>query len=761
MSSAPGFAYEFADPSLFPLLYDRMPAEVRDALQRNELPHTVSVVNWLCAQARGDGELALVLADSAIAVRRDAVGRQVVRELALLDDPVVAVTLYRNAMQHHRPFGSRLGPFVRDCVLTAVFAAVRDPEDPAWHRPDGLVSVLLAETPWNPLDFLPCRTAPFAGLVAAAGERLGRAFDAAAELLTAMRTGGIGIGTGDGTGDGVSAVDWSAIIASHRVDPLPVQALELLAQHPECPGELLIEAYRVEPLSVPEAAALPFDALDIRHSQETYGAELRPQTIRRGLRQGHFPVKRLLHETGTAAEVLAAIGHADAPEQQVADALVELVAPLGAHPAAWIHLYARMPRFRGPCAVLVAEAVERARTEPEPSWPRHTDAEIPARSPEGARAGLSVLLSAASDDAVVALVPHLDARAVQDLLRHARLGAKARDALLAAYPDAAAWWAAAYPDEVARDFLLDLDDPEVNAMLFQYGHLPADERRRILAGRPRSATRTGEIPVADRLVDAVLSGYELSEVRARLLDCVYSGDAKLVRILLGRAKVFTEVARLRLLVNLWERQGPEAVQDLLDETEFPRRRSSKHPLPPQTLGTARTALARDDGLAYLQGELANASTPDAVAAFLVGRGGAVVGDRMERVVEEIGPIPWDAVVRRHAAKPLDAAALGALAQHDDCPGDLFRALIRGTAPDDLRSLPRAVRAHLDAAELVATMRPARVALNLASAAEIRPLLAAPLGDSLESWAVAARLLPDFAGSLAELVDTAGAVTATA
>lgn len=769
MSSAPGFAYEFGNPSFFSALYARMPDETRDALRRNEFPHTEPVVGWLCAQVCDDRELALALADSALAVRSDALGRQVIRALAQLDDPHIAVTLYRNAVQQHWSF-RETGYSARDSVLAAVFSAVRNPADPAWHEPDGLVSVLLRESPQDPLDFLPVLTAPFAGLAAVAGEHLGPALSAsgdaparpaqasasipaptAAELVLALRTGDSGVLA--------APVDWSAITAAHRRHPLPARALVVLAQREDCPAELPADLYRADPRSLPDTCRLPFAALDIRHPHQQYGTDLRPQTIRRGLRQGWFPVERVLHETGPALEVLTAIGHEDVPEQPVADALAELVAPLGADPAAWIHLYARLSRFRGPCTALVAEAVDRVRTRPEPTWPRRTQAEIPGRTPEGARAALAVLLSAAVEDAAIALVPHLDPRAVQDLLRHARLGTRARDALLVAYPDAAAWWAAAAPAGADRDFLLDLDDPEVNALLFQYGHLPAAERRRILAGRPRSVDRHNEVPVADRVVDTVLSGYELADVRGRLLDCVYSGNATLVRVLLGRAKLYTEVSRLRLLVSLWERQGPAAVEALLDETEFPRRRSAKHPLPSRTLGTAREALARPDGLAYLHSKLADALAPDAVAAYLIGKGGAAVRDRVERVTEEIGPIPWEAVVRRHTDKPLDATALEALTEHDDCPAELLRALIRRPIDDLPWRLRRTVRERLDAAELVAEARPARAALSLASADKIRPLITAPLGDSVERWAVAARLLPDFPGSLTELVDTAASITA--
>ncbi|UGQ11327.1 hypothetical protein LO772_31780 [Yinghuangia sp. ASG 101] len=621
---------------------------------------------------------------------------------------------------------------------------------------------------------LPLLTAPFAGLAAVAREHLGPAFTASdceqpadasanpapasapvltpsARLLLALRTGDSAVLA--------APVDWSAITAVHRQHPLPTRALETLAQREDCPAELLTDLHRAEPRSLPDTSRLPFDALDTRHSQQLYGSELRPQTIRRGLRRGWFPVERVLHETGTALEVLTAIGYEDAPEPHMAAALAELVAPLGADPAAWIHLYTQAPRFRGPCTALVADAVGRARSHPDPVWPHRTQAEMPGRPPEGARAALTVLLSAAVDDAAIALVPRLDPRAVQDLLRYARLGTKARDALLTVYPDAAVWWAASAPAGADRDFLLDLDDPEVNALLFQYGRLPVAERRRILAGRPRCADRHGEVPVADRVVDMVLSGYELSDVRTRLLDCVYSGDATLVRVLLGRAKVYTEVARLRLLVRLWERQGPAAVEALLDETEFPRRRSAKHPLPPRTLTTAREALARPDGLAHLRGRLADALTPNAVAAYLIGKGGAAVGERMQRVTEEVGPIPWDAIARRHAHKPLDTATLEVLAEHDECPTELLRALIHRSIDDLPWRLRGTVRDRLDAAELMAEARPVRAALPLMADAEVRPLIAARLGDSVESWAVAARLLPDFPGSLTELLDTAASITA--
>ncbi|UGQ08954.1 hypothetical protein LO772_18400 [Yinghuangia sp. ASG 101] len=831
MDSTAGFAYWFADSAIFPALYDRMRTDTIDAVRRGGLPDTEDVVAFVCA--RDDRELDLALAVSGLAADGGALGRRVVAKLVAGGDPEVAAALFRTVAGRGRR-RVPTGPTPRETALVAIFAAVTAPTAPGWREPGGLVpsaaAGLIDDKQFLASDFVPFLTAPFADLVTLAVERLAphlafadwvRAARAAlrdggaawlrktadtvaelpeecgdfrtelagllrraasapnpdatleqaldghepptpASLLLALRTEACDTAT--------ETVDWTVITAVHERRALPDEFLVEYAHRADCPWELLADLHQRRPHELPEQYALPWESLEVRPKHVPYVTESRARVLRRGLRNGWFPIRRLLCETGTALEVLDAVGvDAEWPDE-VHDALAELVAPLGADPAAWLRVYTQLPRFRGTCAVLVDGAVAHARRHPEPKWPRRTDTETPARLPQGARAALALLLAAAGEGTAAALAPYLDPRAVQDVLRYSRLGPADRDAILAAHgPRAAVWWAAARPtaeDDLA--LLLALDDPDVNAMLFRYTRIGHEERRRILAGLPYgtalgTAHRTRDIPVADDLVEA-LAHHEIGDVRPWLLLCVDSGDPGLLRIMLGRAKVYSEAARLRLLVRLWVRHGPAAVEALLDETVFPTRRTDKHPLPPATLRTAREALASPDGLRVLREAADREASPDAVAAYLIGRGGAVVGERAEHVVAELGAIPWDAVLARHAAKPMNDEALEALAARPDCPRELLLALVERcpTAPRALTGaagrvltpgdiLHRASPAAQGAALLSADMRN-RAVRFAAAGAELR----AVLGDDADAWTVATRLLPDFSGTMAELAATAAA-----
>ncbi len=841
MQPAAGFAYWFADPGMFPALYERMRTETIEALRHGGMPDTEDVVAFLCDLCdlcdRDDRELHLALAESASAARGDALGRRIVAALARKGDPEIAAALYRTVARQGRIWFSS-GPTPRDTALAAILAHVTAPGDPRWRAEGGLVPAAAAaledDNAGGAGDFVPFLTAPFADLVSLAAERLTphlafadwiRACRAAvrdggaawlrktadtvaglppecgdfrdelaallrraasapdpaavlteappgdeattpAGLVLALRTGRHGAAT--------EPVDWTEVTAIHHRTPLPDEFLIEFAHRADCAWELLADLHRRRPRALPEGYALPWEALEIRPKRVSYVTESRVSLLRRGLGHGWFPIRRVLRETGTALEVLEAIGVNTAWPDDVRDALAELVAPLGTDPAAWLRVYAQLPRFRGTCAVLVDGAVAHARRHPEPTWPRRAEAETPARMPQGARAALAVLLAAAPEGAAAALAPYLDPRAVQDLLRYARLAPADRDAILAAHgPRAVVWWAAARPTaEDDLGFLLGLDDPDVNAMLFRYASIGDDERRRVLAGLPygtavggTGGARTRDIPVSDDLVET-LSHHEIGDVRPWLLLCVDSGDPGLLRIMLGRAKVYTEAARLRLLVRLWERHGPAAVEALLDETVFPGRRTEKHPLPPSTHRIARDALASPDGLRTLREAAEREASPDAVAAYLIGRGGAVVGERADHVAAELGAIPWDAVLARHAAKPINGEALEALALRPDSPRELLPLLMERFSLRPLgHALTTVLGKGLTPGEIVHRAAPAaaggallavgtgdRAARLAAAGAELRGIL----GDNADAWAVAARLLPDFPGTIAELAATAAA-----
>ncbi|MGR7000517.1 hypothetical protein ACU686_24820 [Yinghuangia aomiensis] len=330
---------------------------------------------------------------------------------------------------------------------------------------------------------------------------------------------------------------------------------------------------------------------------------------------------------------------------------------------------------------MVAAAVEHAagqRADGTPAaWPKNLDAKFPAEVPEGARRQLYILLAAAPEQVQRAVIPALDARAIQQLTVYYPLSAAVRAHLYdvcgmrAAVANAAHW---EMPAEVV-DGLLDLDDPEVNAYLYDFGAIAQDERVRICARRRRDGG-AGEVAISPALVD-LLARTSPSRRRTWLLAALDSGDPALVRAMLGRTRLNTEAGRLRVAIGLWERHGPVAVAALLDETEYPGRRpGAKHPFPATTHQVLRAAIAASDaGLASLHEALAAARAPEEVARYVIGRG-AKAAERLEHFDAEYGTaLPWRLLVATDAESPLPAPVLEALIGREDCPRELLRAFL--------------------------------------------------------------------------------------
>ncbi|GAB2574671.1 hypothetical protein GCM10027168_04480 [Streptomyces capparidis] len=796
--------YRLADPALYDALYERMRGETLQWLReehgaRGPLPGPFA--DWL--RTRGDRAAVLALAECSRAWPEGEA--ELLEWLTALGDPVVGGHLLR-----------RCGP---GRVLAAICAAA-DPADPGWRAPGGLVESLLSGAYDTHGRLVPLLGAPFPEVVEHALRHLGSDLDAGAWLeacRTVLRHGG---------------PEWLARLAgpAERADAphTPPEAafgaelartLRAAAAAPD-PGAVLDEAGRgfgaapppsgapVAPFAVLRREYLagrrlpPLDCHAVlrEHRRKPFqdhalltaaagwaaaggpspeeravlwefltGPPARTALLQPGLRDGWFPAERVFKEITPAFQVLTELTVAQAPPPEAADALAALVEPLGADPAAWVWAYAHMARFKGSCAELMAEAAERARRAPEPVWPRRTEAALPGREPEGARLALVALLSAAPEQAAIALAPHLDPRAVQQFLRYGRPTERVRDHLLSVHGRSAAlaWAAHSRLPAEHRDFLLDMDDPDVNARLLRHAGLDRAARERILAGVPHRPGRTGTTPMSDDLAAAV-AGYDGVDTRQWLMPAVSSGDPRVVRVLLGRVKLHTLAARLRVLVRLWERHGPHEVRALLDESTFPQRPSPKHPLPPTTRRIAERALAApgDEGLALLRGELARAADPLTVAAWIVRRPATSVGTRLVQAREELGSVPLDGLAALHKAQPLPPEVLCALAGHEeDWPRELLLDLVRAATLQGVR-LPVIVKAlgdgRLSCEDLLTEARPARTALLLADETPevldaARGLARAELGADPETWAVATHLLPDFTGTVAELVRTAAAI----
>ncbi|MFD5878886.1 hypothetical protein [Streptomyces yangpuensis] len=815
-SAAVAAAYRLADRSTAVGLARSLRAETRELLVcgcRRPRRLVEAVI------ASGDRELQVALARNAGL----CTPRQRLR-LARLGVPDVGRALYAAERW------SRTG--CRDEIRAAVLAAA-DPADPAWRAPGGLVAMLLGET--HPTELAAAIRAPFPDLALHALRHCGRDLPlpillraartlhahGGPERLTALaelvdEEGGLGhpglaallrravdaeSGAGGGSvasllaGDpsptdwllhavrlhGVGEMtadvppDWERVRSEHTRHPFTAGDLTHLNRWPGCPPDLAVEGLRRDPRTalVQGTGPLPLSALTGPAAEPARSYV--PRALERGLREGWLSAERLFTEVAPAGDVIGCLPQGD---ELVGKAVRELTAPLGDDPAAWLALYRRINRFEGTATELVAAARADAtgRRGPAPSWPRATGPAFPCREPEGARALFQRLFSYAEEDVQEALVPHLDLRAVQHLLVFGTPSPRLRERITAVHGRAAQVAHASrwdLPGEIVEE-LLDRDDPEVNEKLYLYGAIAREERERILAGRGRDG---GSVPVTDGLLGA-LGWIDLRHHRTWVSAGLLSGDPRVLRVVLGRIRTHTEAGRLRVLIRLWERHGPEAVGSLMAEGEFPGRTGgARHPLPAATHKSVAKALAAPDGLALLRDRLAAEEDPVRVVALLRRTAAGPVAERVRHLAEEGTALPWPQLLEAHAADPLPVQLLRALAQQPDCPRPLLLAAL-GAGPvrrlDDAPWLVAAIEAgRLTPDDIFRHCGPAAEAVSLlagvhshwptAEAAswgpllrEARALTRSHLGTSQEAWTRAARLLPAFPGTLPALLTAAAA-----
>ncbi|MFI8450174.1 hypothetical protein [Streptomyces erythrochromogenes] len=775
--------------------------------------------------ASGDRELQVALArNSALCTPRQRL------RLAGLGVPEIGRVLYV-AERWTRTGG--------DAVRIAVLEAA-DPADPAWRAPGGLVALLLGET--GPTDLAAAVHAPFpelalhalrhcgpllplpmllraartllarggpeqlAALAALVEEEDGLGHPGLAALLrraaAAAAAADADAGPGGGHGSAASllagepsptdevlyavrlhrggeegadaAPDWDLVRSEHARLPFCAGALTHLNRWPGCPPDLAVEGLRGNPRTalLQGTGPLPLSALTGPEAEPARSYVTR--VLQRGLREGWLAAEQLFTEVTPAAD---AIGCLPQDDELVGKAVRELTAPLGSDPAAWLALYRRINRFEGTATALVAAAcADAGRRGPAPSWPRPIGAAFPCREPEGARALFQRLFAYAEEAVQEALVPHLDVRAVQHLLVFGTPSPRLRERITGVHGRAAQVAHASrwdLPRETVEE-LLDLDDPEVNEKLYLYGAIAREERERILTGRGRGG---GSVPVTDGLLDA-LTGIDLRHHRNWVSAGLLSGDPRVLRVALGRIRTHTEAGRLRVLIRLWERHGPEAVRSLMAEEEFPGRAAgARHPLPAATHKNAAQALASPDGPALLRTRLAAEEDPVRLIAVLRRTAAGTVVERVRHLAQEGTALPWPQLAEAHAADPLPVHLLRALAQQPDCPRPLLlEALAAGPirrADDGPWLVPAMKEGRITPADILRRCGPAAEAVSLLAGVhthwpatedpwpygvyrEARTLTRSHLGTSPQTWTRAARLIPTFPGPLPALLTAAAA-----
>ncbi|GAA2213761.1 hypothetical protein GCM10009850_092240 [Nonomuraea monospora] len=533
------------------------------------------------------------------------------------------------------------------------------------------------------------------------------------------------------------------------------------------PAVAVLEAMRARP-GEPGAARAEWEAFAKVLAglvEERLGDDVRAWRSARALLGGF---------AGTVPELLAEAAALPAPPAEAA-ALPALPAEAGTVPEPLAEA-ATVPE-------LLAGAPAVTRHAPETQWPDAADHPLTSSpsSLSGARAAFVTLLDVAPDTAHAALLPHLDARTTHDLYRfcawrhswpaHAATASSGRAP--AADPALPARILAARPglpvDAIER--LLDVPDPEVLTTLFWHHATTGDQRARIM-----STAAEPLLAQLDRLVNLPdhAQGWQLGDLYACPSPDLFLRALKEVFVI-GR------VPQLELFLHVWRTWGPAQVTAML----------SRSPVTYSTYDGSRDEIR--DLLALPDRAAALAELQARVAEGLSARGQiAMWRGRKDRaaMVKETHRWHWAELLAEHRREPFHSDLVGLLPRLPDCPdefrreartvllsweGKPYRQLMAGVPAaevlaesdaDHLDSmgrewLPQAIRrGRVTWAEALEHARPARAVLHQIGEDEqgraaLALLMDGTLRGSADAWLLAVSMVPDFTGTVAELLRTAG------
>ncbi|MFI1379523.1 hypothetical protein [Embleya sp. NPDC020886] len=334
---------------------------------------------------------------------------------------------------------------------------------------------------------------------------------------------------------------------------------------------------------------------------------------------------------------------------------------------------------------------------------------------------------------------------------------------------------------IGPDLLLRLAtdaDPRVATAVF--GNADASREAK-LAALPR--VPVGEHLRAKPVRRPLRAGWDL---QLRVYPLVESDDPALVAAALARLEFAynrhgAPAVLLRGCLSLLRTAGPAAAAAA---------RAAVPPFPddPQLPEVVRRALAEPTDAALLTHALDHETSASAVVARLCVKSGS--GDPTLALSAPRGALDWARITVAVRAMDRDAQVRTTLAHQPGCPDELLPRVPRFRRP--LGSLVRpaharralfaqmATGAHFErevgiafatgllrAAPILDRVTPAYRALEVfrdtpdTRMADLRTALGARsrLGDRVEAWAVALALLAEFTGTVPELLDVAGAVTA--
>jgi hypothetical protein len=329
----------------------------------------------------------------------------------------------------------------------------------------------------------------------------------------------------------------------------------------------------------------------------------------------------------------------------------------------------------------------------------------------------------------------------------------------------------------------------VNGLLFQRANATSAQRTRLLSGRPLGPGRTEPVPLDPAFRQRLLAktgGWSGRDA----LDCP---DLEVQRHILRHVRLRGRIPQLHLLLELWERHGPAAVAELIDANLRPVN-YTRNPFQVQAKKTIKALLDRPDvaaAQAELRAEVIREESPAVQIETL----------RMKRtdhvnLFRESHDWHWPELLAEHRRLPFDEPVVGMMGRSRGCPEELRRAsrgallpwssdeerdLVAGSTPEDVLTgapltrtdwLPRALAAgRVTGEQALRHGHPARTVLvslsrdnpewpaagRMATSAALAGMVAATIGDNPDGWVLALRLLPDFPGTLPELLQTAAAV----
>jgi len=416
------------------------------------------------------------------------------------------------------------------------------------------------------------------------------------------------------------------------------------------------------------------------------------------------------------------------------------------------------------------------------AWPDAAAAPADGKAPSlsGAREAFLAIFDSATVETRLALLPHLDERTRFDVFTRA----VPEERLLTAAAEGEESWAVmltartSLPSEWIER-LLELDSTAVNGRLFLRTGATPEQRRAILSGR-RYGPGDGPVPLDPDLRErlrAKTGGW-------RGTDPVDCADPQLQEHILRHVRVRGERPQLRMLLNAWEWHGKQRALHLASDALAPVNYSRK-PFGRGVKARLRRLAALSDPsaeLAAMRTELDAALTAEWQIAELRRR-------RTDHfaLARESHVWLWPEIVAAHRAEPLPPKMLAAM-RHEikDLPGELGVAAAAHANPWDERlsepggplrrlreeSLDSHQNGHwlagcvesgqLEIGQALAFGHPAMRVLAQTSRrlmVEPKPLseiLAETLRDRPDAWLLALRMLPEFHGTVAELLYTASA-----